>query len=44
MVARGAGGTKEELDAIVEYLAKNFGEEKKLKSVSTPIRPAVRLR
>ena len=28
MVARGAGGTKEELDTIVEYLAKNFPEEK----------------
>jgi hypothetical protein len=44
MVARGAGGTKEELATIVDYLAKNFGEEKKLKSVSTPIRPAVRPR
>jgi mono/diheme cytochrome c family protein len=44
MVARGAGGTKEELATIVEYLAKNFGEEKKLKSVGSPIRPAVRPR
>jgi mono/diheme cytochrome c family protein len=30
MVAKGATGTKEELDAIVEYLAKNFGPEKKV--------------
>ncbi len=30
MVARGAGGTKEELDTIVDYLAKNFGPEKKV--------------
>jgi mono/diheme cytochrome c family protein len=30
MVARGAGGTKEELDTIVDYLAKNFGPENKI--------------
>ena len=34
MVGRGASGTKEELDTIVDYLAKNFGpEEKKLREV-----------
>jgi len=44
MVARGAGGTKEELDTIVDYLAKNFGEEKKLKQVSAPVVPSVRPR
>ena len=42
MVGRGASGTKEELDTIVDYLAKNFGpEEKKLKEVRVaPIAPA----
>ncbi len=29
MVSRGAEGTDEELDKIVEYLVKNFGKEKK---------------
>jgi mono/diheme cytochrome c family protein len=33
MVGRGASGTKEELDTIVDYLAKNFAPEKKLKEV-----------
>jgi hypothetical protein len=28
MVARGAGGTKEELDTIVDYLAKNYAAKK----------------
>ena len=28
MVARGAGGTKEELDTIVDYLAKNYAPKK----------------
>jgi mono/diheme cytochrome c family protein len=28
MVSRGANGTKEQLDTIIEYLAKNFGPEK----------------
>lgn len=27
MVVRGAGGTKEELNTVVEYLAKNFPQE-----------------
>ena len=46
MVGRGASGTKEELDTIVDYLAKNFGpEEKKLKEVRTaPIAPARAIR
>jgi competence protein ComEA len=39
MVGRGASGTKEELDTIVDYLAKNFGE-KKLDQVSA--KPHVR--
>jgi hypothetical protein len=29
MVSRGANGTKEQLDTIIDYLAKNFGPEKK---------------
>jgi hypothetical protein len=29
MVSRGANGTKEQLDTIIEYLAKNYGPEKK---------------
>jgi len=29
MVGRGASGSKEELDTIVDYLAKNFGPEDK---------------
>lgn len=29
MVAKGASGTKEELDTIVDYLAKNYPQEKK---------------
>ncbi len=44
MVARGAGGTKEELDTLVEYLAKNFGPEKKLDKVSVPAARQVRPR
>ena len=28
MVGRGASGSKEELDTIIDYLAKNFGPEK----------------
>jgi mono/diheme cytochrome c family protein len=44
MVARGAGGTKEELDTLVEYLAKNFGPEKKLDKVSAPAAPVRRVR
>jgi mono/diheme cytochrome c family protein len=28
MVSRGANGTKEQLDTIIEYLAKNFGPDK----------------
>jgi mono/diheme cytochrome c family protein len=27
MVSRGASGTKEQLDTIIDYLAKNFGPE-----------------
>jgi len=27
MVVRGSGGTKEDLETIVDYLAKNFGKE-----------------
>jgi mono/diheme cytochrome c family protein len=27
MVSRGANGTKEQLDTIIDYLAKNFGPE-----------------
>ncbi len=47
MVGRGASGTKEELDTIVEYLAKNFApDEKKLnKEVRVaPIAPARAMR
>jgi mono/diheme cytochrome c family protein len=46
MVGRGASGTKEELDTIVEYLAKNFApDEKKLKEVRVaPIAPLRALR
>jgi mono/diheme cytochrome c family protein len=40
MVARGAGGTKEELDTLVEYLVKNFGPEKKLDKVIVRVAPA----
>ena len=29
MVSRGANGTKEQLDTIIDYLAKNFGPDKK---------------
>jgi len=29
MVSRGANGTKEQFDTIIDYLAKNFGPEKK---------------
>jgi hypothetical protein len=41
-VGRGASGTKEELDTIVDYLAKNFApDDKKLKEVRVaPIAPA----
>ena len=46
MVGRGASGTKEELDTIIDYLAKNFGTDKKIgKEVRTsPLvrQPAVR--
>jgi len=31
MVSRGANGTKEQLDTIIDYLAKNFGPEEKKK-------------
>jgi competence protein ComEA len=50
MVGRGASGTKEELEAIVDYLAKNFGEEKKKSSQeahavrSAPVTPARAIR
>jgi competence protein ComEA len=42
MVGRGASGTKEELDTIIDYLAKNFGEKKidKASTRNQPIRPA----
>ena len=36
MVARGAGGTKEELDTIVDYLAKNYAPKKIEKNHNTP--------
>jgi len=36
MVARGAGGTKEELATIVDYLAANFGEQKKADQKQAP--------
>lgn len=29
MVSRGASGTKEQLDTIIDYLATNFGPDKK---------------
>jgi mono/diheme cytochrome c family protein len=29
MVSRGANGTKEQLDTIIDYLAKNFGPDNK---------------
>ena len=32
MVSRGASGTKEQLDTLIDYLAKNFGPEKKVES------------
>jgi cytochrome c5 len=31
MVSRGANGTKDQLDAIIDYLAKNFGPDKDTK-------------
>ncbi|PWU05001.1 MAG: hypothetical protein C5B51_15670 [Terriglobia bacterium] len=40
MVARGAGGTKEELSTLVDYLVKNFGPEKKLGKVSVSPAPS----
>jgi mono/diheme cytochrome c family protein len=33
MVGRGASGTKEELDTLVDYLAKNFAPDKKINQV-----------
>ena len=40
MVVRGASGTKEEMDAIVEYLAKNFPKEPAKIRVGQTTRPA----
>ena len=40
MVGRGASGTKDELDTIIDYLAKNFGPEDKDKKVNKEVRVA----
>jgi hypothetical protein len=40
MVGRGASGTKDELDTIIDYLAKNFGPEDKGKKVEKQVRVA----
>ena len=42
MVARGAGGSKEDLDTIVDYLAKNFAPQKKIEKALNAVVAAKR--